>query len=193
MLQRISSLNWRISSARSCSPRERKCSSVTSRPCSTSRRAREPLLVDLGREELGERGAHSLLPGAAPGEIDVCVDGKAHAGKHVLERSDLIAREADRLAKAQPRLDAALGALSPVVVEDALDPAPALVAIGHVGEDRGVLDRDADLVIEAVEDPTLHLRARAAAVVHCDVERVMDVVALALRAQLPFEFLSGPR
>src|SRR4026207_2116845 len=49
------------------------------------RPAREPLLVDLGREELGERGAHRLLPGGAAGEVDVSVDGKAHAGKHVLE------------------------------------------------------------------------------------------------------------
>ena len=108
------------------------------------------------------------------------------------ERGELLTREAYRLAQAQPGLDAALVSLRAVVVEDALDPAPALVAAGHVGEDRGVLDRDADLVIEPVQHPALHLRLGAAAIVHGDVERVVDVVALALGAQLLLELGFAP-
>src|SRR5262249_24940286 len=90
---------------------------------------RQPLFMDLGREQLGERGAHRFLPWRAAGEIDVGVDRKAYAGKHMLVRSDLCAREADCLAQAQPRLDAPFAALRAIVVEDALDPAPPLVAI----------------------------------------------------------------
>src|SRR5205807_3925239 len=103
------------------------------------------------------------------------------------------ALEADGLAQAQPRLDAALASARAVVVEDTLDPSPALLALGHVGEDCRVLDGDADLVIEAVQHPALHLRLGAAAAVHGDVEGVMDVVALALGAQLLLEFGLGPR
>src|SRR6476659_9639551 len=57
------------------------------------RPAGEPLLVDLGGEELSERGADRFLPRGAAGEVDVRVDREAHAGEHVLERGDLLARK----------------------------------------------------------------------------------------------------
>src|SRR3954470_2652209 len=157
------------------------------------RPAREALLVDLGREELRERGAHRLLPGGAAREVDVRVDREAHCGQHVLQRRDLLACKAYRLAQAQPGLDAAVAALDAVVVDDALDPAPALLPVGHVGEDRRVLDRNADLVVEAVQHPSLHLLSGAAAAVHGDVEGMVDVVAVSLRPQLLLELWFRPR
>ena len=75
------------------------------------------------------------------------------------------------------------------MVDDALDPlAPDLdlVAVGH---DRRVLERDALLVVEAVRDPALELLARQLAGVHAPVERVLVVIARALRAQAGDELL----
>ena len=72
------------------------------------------------------------------------------------------------------------------MVEQALDPAPPRRAIGAVGQDRCVLDRDADLVVEAVGDPAAHLERLQLAAVQAAVERVVDVVArLLARAAWP--------
>src|SRR6185369_3151038 len=51
----------------------------------------------------------------------------------------------------------------------------------------------ADLVIVAIGDPGLQLLTAAFALVHHDLEGMMDVVADALGAQLCFEFLGRPR
>jgi hypothetical protein len=75
------------------------------------------------------------------------------------------------------------------VVDDALDPlAPDrdLVAVGH---DRRVLERDALLVVEAVRDPALQLLTRQLTRVHAPVERVLVVIARALRTQAGDELL----
>ena len=50
-------------------------------------------------------------------------------------------------------------------------------AVAAVGQDRRVLLRDVDLVVEAVRHPAPDLRRRAAAAVQPHVERVVDVVA----------------
>ena len=78
------------------------------------------------------------------------------------------------------------------MVEDALNPLPSLFPIGHVRQDRGVFDRDRNLIVETVVDPALDLFACAETVVHRDVKGVVDVVAAFLRAQLLLEFLFGP-
>jgi hypothetical protein len=111
-----------------------------------------------------------------------------------------VARQAHRGGQAQPALDAAVvpnhrvarAQLEAVVVEDALHPAATHVAVGAVGEDRGVLDGNRSLVAEAVGDPALHLLARRLAGVQHHVERVMDVIRLAALAQAGFEFVAGP-
>ena len=116
--QRTSSLNCRISSARSCAARVREVlerdgkpeldvAPREAHPALEVREARridprvvlrpagEALLVDLGREQLGERGAHRLRPGRAAREVDVGVDREAHAGEHAaqaLDRRALAAR-----------------------------------------------------------------------------------------------------
>ena len=51
-----------------------------------------------------------------------------------------------------------------------------MLALRHVGEDRGILERDADLVVEAVQHPAPTCTCAAAAV-HGDVQGMVDVVA----------------
>ncbi|MNN12627.1 hypothetical protein D3C81_1256240 [compost metagenome] len=145
-------------------------------------------LVDLRGEQFGQRAAGRLLPAGAAGEVDVGVHREAHAGQHQLLGQQLRAIQTDRLAQTQPGLDAALLARCAVVVDDALDPLAAGVAVRAVGHDRRVLHRDAHLVVEAVGHPALDLLAARAALVHGDVERVVDVVVGALGAQRLLEF-----
>src|SRR5579864_3671236 len=47
---------------------------------------REPVAMDLRREDLGERRAHRFLPRRTAREIHIRVDGKAHARHDVFER-----------------------------------------------------------------------------------------------------------
>ena len=61
--------------------------------------------MDLRREELGQRRAHRLLPRRAAREIHVRIDREAHAGQHVAQVLDLLARKSDceRRAASTPR------------------------------------------------------------------------------------------
>ena len=52
------------------------------------RPVRQAVLVDLRREQLGQRRAHRLLPRRAAREVHVGIDREAHARQHVLERVD---------------------------------------------------------------------------------------------------------
>src|SRR5262249_62228098 len=102
--------------------------------------------------------------------------------------------------QAQPAVDAAVAAhhrtarldLEAVVVEDALHPATPHVAVGAIGQDRRVLDRNRGLVAEAVGHPATHLLARRLAGVQHDVERVVDVVGLAALAQAGLALFAPP-
>ena len=67
-----------------------------------------------------------------------------------------------------------------VVVEDTLDPLAADLAVGTVGQDRRVLQRDVDLVVETVRHPALDLFATGTALVHRDMERMVDMVVASL-------------
>src|SRR5207245_1528253 len=90
---------------------------------------------------------------------------------------EVFALHAHRFAQTQPRFDAALLARPAVVVDDALDPMLAHFTLGTARQDQGVLDGDADLIIEAVRHPQLQLLARQLAAVHPLVEGVEAVVA----------------
>ncbi|MCY1432777.1 hypothetical protein D9M71_487850 [compost metagenome] len=101
--------------------------------------------------------------------------------------------EADRLAQAQPGFDAAVFARGAVMVEQALNPLAANFAVRAVGQDRCILHRDVDLVVETVGHPALDLLAACAAFIHRHMVGVMDVVVGALGAQGLFEFGRGQR
>ena len=142
----------------------------------------EPHADRSGPEELGERRRDGLDPWLGAREGHVGVDGVAHGGQDAPLGRELVARDAEGLPQPQPRLDATGALGGAVVVDDALDPFTAMVAVRHVGKNCSVLDRNADLVVEAVVDPALHLFAGAFAAVHGDVKRVMNVIAVTLGA-----------
>ncbi|MNP36683.1 hypothetical protein D3C76_1300880 [compost metagenome] len=60
----------------------------------------ESRLMDLRREQFGQRAAGRLLPAGTAGEIDVGIHGETHAGQHQFLREDLLAVEPHRLAQA---------------------------------------------------------------------------------------------
>src|SRR5262245_47680958 len=104
----------------------------------------------------------------------------------------MFARKADRFAKPQPGVDPAGIIAITVVVKDALHPHPARGAVGAIGKNRSVLDRDADLVIKTVRHPTADLLAGRAARVEHDVERMMDVIPITQPTQARLEFFTAP-
>src|SRR5262245_17157330 len=110
----------------------------------------------------------------------------------MLRRDAVLALQADGLAETQPGFDAALFTLRAVVIEDALDPLAAVLAVRHVRQDGSILDGNADLVVIAVVDPPPHLLLGALAAVHGDVEGMVDVVAVFLSAQLRLELFAAP-
>src|SRR2546426_5740275 len=62
-------------------------------------------------------------------------------------------------------------------IYDALDPMLAHFTLGTARQNQGILDGDADLIIEAIRHPQLQLLARQLAAVHALVEGVEVVVA----------------
>src|SRR5207245_2844118 len=87
------------------------------------------------------------------------------------------ARHSHRFAESQPCLDAARLTRTTVVVHDPLDPVLPDLALGTVGEDQRIFDRNVDLVIEPVRHPKLELVARKLATMHPQIERMEVVVA----------------
>ena len=152
------------------------------------RPAVQPRLVNVRGKQLGQRRTGRLLPAGPAGEVDVGIHRKAHARQHQFLRQQHLAVQPHGLAEAQPGLDTALAARLTIVVDDALNPLAAGVAVRAVGENGRVLHRNADLIVETVRHPTLNLLAGCAAVVHGNVERVMNVVVATLVAQGLLEF-----
>ena len=87
-----------------------------------------------------------------------------------------------------------LGALTvgAVVVENTLNPLLSNQPVRTVGEKIRILARDADLVVKTIRYPTLNLFATQFAVVHHHLKRVVNVVAVAQRAQASLEFVARP-
>ena len=98
-------------------------------------------------------------------------------------RQHLLALKAHGFGQAQPGFDTALLALRTVVVKNALQPFAAGVAIGAVGQDRRILERDVQLVVEAIGHPPLNLLTAGVAGIHRLMKRVVNVVVRALGAQ----------
>jgi hypothetical protein len=96
-------------------------------------------LVDLRREQFGQRAAAASCQLARRAKVDVGIDGETYAGQHQFLRAQLVRIETDRLAQAQPGFDAAIFTRGAVVVEQALNPLATDFAVRAVGEDRGVL------------------------------------------------------
>src|ERR1700721_2261486 len=106
---------------------------------------RETLLVDLRREQLGQRGFDS----------------------------------AGILAIA-------------IVIENALHPGASHGSIRAIGQNGGILDRDVDLIVEAIRHPAANLLRRRGTGIHHHIEGMMNVVGPPLGSQLRLEFLPAP-
>src|SRR5262249_40392897 len=151
---------------------------------------RKPVLVYLRSEQFRQRGADSLLPRALAREVDIGVHGKTHTRQNVLERGDLLPGYATRDTELDPGFYASLLIVRAVMVDDALDPLPAHLAVRTIGQDRGILEGDIDLVVEPVSDPAANLFGVQPAGIHRHVERVMYVITRALLPQPLLELFS---
>src|SRR5262249_898506 len=102
------------------------------------------------------------------------------------------ALESDCLREPQPRFDATGVLAMAIVVEDALHPVAAHGAVVAVGKNGSVLQRDVDLIVEAVRHPTADLLRRRLARVEHDVEGMMDVISPTALAQPLLELFPLP-
>src|SRR5262245_34151705 len=106
-------------------------------------------------EELGEGGSHRLQQGPLSDQLDVAVTGKAYPGKDGSTASDLLAIEPDPGGQPQPQFQATFTRGVAVVIWDAVNPHAAKRRVLGLGKNDRVFDRDARLVVVAIEDPLL--------------------------------------
>ena len=66
----------------------------------------------------------------------------------------------DGLSESLPELEAAVGIAVAVVIVDPTDPRSRKCRILRLGEDQRVFDRDARLIVVAIDDPRAQLRGR---------------------------------
>src|SRR6266851_10374000 len=109
--------------------------------------------------------------------MNVGIDRKAHAGKHVSLVQYLASRQPDRLTQPKPGLDPSFPLCSAVVVANPVVPEPPYLGQGAIGEDGRILDWDVPLVVETVGDPAAQLRGRQSARIHGAVERMPVVIS----------------
>src|SRR5262249_39995857 len=109
-------------------------------------------------------------------EIDVAVDRKAHARQDAMLVEHLLAAQAGRFSKVQPRLNASFASLPSIMVDDSLEPFTALFASREFRQDNGVFDRDILLIIEAIQYPTAELILIKPAFMHSNMKGMFVVV-----------------
>ena len=111
-------------------------------------------------------------------ERHVGLHGKARGRQRPAHGSDVLAVEPEGVGEHQPALDAAFLAAGAIVVENAMHPFAAQLAVVHPADEGGVLARHAGLVAVAVESPGLHLALVELAAVQKAMEGMLVVVAL---------------
>src|SRR3546814_6346609 len=79
-------------------------------------------LVQIRREQLGQRRGYRLEQRVLAHETHIGVDGEAGGGKNALERAHALLVEADAFGQDQPAVDAAAPLRGSIVVDDAADP-----------------------------------------------------------------------
>src|SRR5260370_28689347 len=110
-------------------------------------------------------------------EIHVGLHGKACRRQNALFTKRLAAREASRFNEPKPLFDATGLRAVAVVIEDTFAPGQTERGIFAARQDGGVFDRDAALVVVAVQGPRLKLPARELALVHHQMKRMLVMVA----------------
>ena len=117
----------------------------------------DALLVDLGREQLGQRGGDRDDERLLDDEAHVGFDGEDGGGQGAPPRHHVLAVEAEAVGQHEPALDAAGVLAKAVVLEHAVDPVAPQLAVEDARDERGILARHGGLVAVAVERPRLHL------------------------------------
>ena len=152
----------------------------------------DPLRMDLGREQLGQRRGDGLDPRLRPAERHVRLADEPHAPAARAARppSPPAARRAPSPSRIHISMPPVPG-LRAVVIDDPLDPVAPDLGIGAVGEDRRVLPRHRALVGQPVGHPSLQLPARELSLVHQLMERMLRRSRSVLNARSAASSSSG--
>src|ERR1700722_3185616 len=139
--------------------------------------SRDALLMQVGREQFGERGGNGLERRLVADEMHIGVHRKARRRQDALGRFHIGAVEPQSLGQLQPALDAALGSEIAVMVFYPVPPFEPDAAVAEARDHDGVLDRNGALVIITVQRPGLHLALVQLAAVQQAVKRMQAVIA----------------
>ena len=131
-----------------------------------------------GSEQLGQRGRDGDRDRLLAHEGDVGFDGETRGRQGAAHGDDVIAVEAEAVRQDEPALDAAHLLAVAVMIEQAVRPLAAQLAVIEAADEGRVLARDCRLVAVAIECPCLHLRLLQLAAVQHVMERMLVVIAL---------------
>src|SRR5579859_1645233 len=115
---------------------------------------------------------------AAFNELDVRVHGVARGGQNSFAANGLNARQAGCFHEMKPLFDSALLVVIAVVIDQAFAPRDAKDGIVAARKQCGILDRNAALIVVAIERPRLQLPARERSFMHQRMKRVLMVITL---------------
>src|SRR5690554_1782938 len=152
----------------------------------------QAILMNARGEHFGQGRAYRLLPWRLPGKVHIGIHRKAHARGKLLQRPQVRARNPDCYPELCPCLDAAFIFAVAVVIQYAVYPTTSYFPVRAVGHNGRILLRDANLVVETVGHPGTDLVRTQLPLVHLHMERVVDMVAATLGAQLSFKLLACP-
>src|SRR5882757_1210900 len=139
--------------------------------------AGDALLVQVRREQFGQRGGNRFKRGLVAAEMHIGFDREAGRWQNALGRFHIGAVEPESFGEFQPALDAALGADVAIMVLDAVPPFHPDAAVAKTRDHHRVLDRDRALIIIAVQRPGLHLALVELAAMQQAVKRMQAVIA----------------
>jgi hypothetical protein len=100
-----------------------------------------------------------LQEATVPDQIKVGIDGITNRGQNFIATQDMLAIEPCRLCQANPTLNPAFLYRIAIVIDDSLAPGPAEVRVIAARKNYRVLDRNAVLVVIAIQGLCLHLPA----------------------------------
>src|SRR6266404_4581456 len=93
-------------------------------------------------------------------EVNVGLDGETGRGKNGLAAERVFTGQTGSFDKTQPFFNASGPVAVPIMIEDAFSPGEAKVRIFAARQNCRVLDRDAALIVIAIQSPRLKLAAR---------------------------------
>src|SRR5262245_377771 len=140
--------------------------------------AANALLVDLRREQFGQRRGDGLEQGFFQDEAHIRLGGKPGRREGARHRFHVLSSKTQRIGQHQPALDAPLLAAVTIVIEQPVHPFAPQLAVQHAAHQCRILTRHRRLVAIAIERPGLHLALVQLAAVQQLMKGVLVVVAL---------------